>query len=229
MIWTPEKKQRFRDLWAEGHSTAEIGRRLGCGKNAVCGMRRRIDLTPRRSACKPSGVTDDQILDQLVLGRGAQEVANLLHVGCQRTINIRNSAGIEVRRRLKTRRRITRTMQDQAFAMFRDGRTIHEVRAVLKVAMKRVCELKQYFLTTEAEMVIRSDAQLEWTVVEGPPVRKTAEIIEFPRGFHQCSHVTEGPRRTWLHCSEPAVKGKSYCAEHQALYYVPVRRAESVA
>jgi len=35
MEWTDETIARLRALWAEGHSTAEIGRRLGISKNAV--------------------------------------------------------------------------------------------------------------------------------------------------------------------------------------------------
>lgn len=40
---------RLRELWAEGHSTAEIGRRLCVGKNSVVSKAHRLDLPGRPS------------------------------------------------------------------------------------------------------------------------------------------------------------------------------------
>ena len=45
--WTEDAIARLRALWDEGHPTAEIGRRLCVGKNAVIGKARRLHLTPR--------------------------------------------------------------------------------------------------------------------------------------------------------------------------------------
>ena len=36
-VWTQDLIDNLGRLWAEGHSTAEIGRRLGLTKNAVVG------------------------------------------------------------------------------------------------------------------------------------------------------------------------------------------------
>ena len=49
MEWSEEAIARLRVLWDEGHSTAEIGRRLGCSKNAVISKSHRIDLPARPS------------------------------------------------------------------------------------------------------------------------------------------------------------------------------------
>ncbi|MGE0415253.1 MAG: GcrA family cell cycle regulator [Acetobacteraceae bacterium] len=49
MEWTEETITRLRALWAEGHSTAEIGRRLGVSKNAIVGKAHRLDLPARPS------------------------------------------------------------------------------------------------------------------------------------------------------------------------------------
>jgi GcrA cell cycle regulator len=51
-IWTPDLIQNLSRLWDEGHSTAEIGRRLGISKNAVVGKAHRLALTPRPSPLK---------------------------------------------------------------------------------------------------------------------------------------------------------------------------------
>lgn len=49
MDWSAEAIDRLRALWAEGLSTAEIGRRMGVSKNAVVGKAHRLNLTARPS------------------------------------------------------------------------------------------------------------------------------------------------------------------------------------
>ena len=49
MNWDLDAICLLTALWHEGHSTAEIGRRLGISKNAVCGKAHRIDLPSRPS------------------------------------------------------------------------------------------------------------------------------------------------------------------------------------
>ncbi|MSP04658.1 MAG: GcrA cell cycle regulator [Acetobacteraceae bacterium] len=55
MEWNEEAIGRLRALWAEGHSTAEIGRRLGVTKNAVVGKAHRLDLPARPSPIRRDG------------------------------------------------------------------------------------------------------------------------------------------------------------------------------
>jgi GcrA cell cycle regulator len=49
MDWTTEAIERLRVLWSEGHSTAEIGRRMGVSKNSVVGKAHRLQLPARPS------------------------------------------------------------------------------------------------------------------------------------------------------------------------------------
>ncbi len=49
MEWSDETIGQLRALWAEGHSTAEIGRRMGVSKNAVVGKAHRLNLSARPS------------------------------------------------------------------------------------------------------------------------------------------------------------------------------------
>lgn len=49
MDWTDEVIARLRALWDEGHSTAEIGRRLSITKNSVVGKAHRLNLPARPS------------------------------------------------------------------------------------------------------------------------------------------------------------------------------------
>lgn len=52
MEWPEQTISRLRILWTEGHSTAEIGRRLGLSKNSVVGKAHRLDLEARPSPIK---------------------------------------------------------------------------------------------------------------------------------------------------------------------------------
>jgi GcrA cell cycle regulator len=54
MDWNEETIARLRALWNEGHSTAEIGRRLGITKNAVVGKAHRLNLPARPSPIRRS-------------------------------------------------------------------------------------------------------------------------------------------------------------------------------
>lgn len=52
MEWTEEVVAQLRKWWAEGLSTAEIGRKLNMTKNAVVGKAHRLKLPPRPSPIK---------------------------------------------------------------------------------------------------------------------------------------------------------------------------------
>jgi len=57
MDWGGDAIERLRALWAEGHSTAEIGRRMGITKNAVVGKAHRLHLPPRPSPIRRDGTS----------------------------------------------------------------------------------------------------------------------------------------------------------------------------
>ena len=53
-VWTDKKIEKLKDLWKEGISTAEIGKRLGFSKNAIVGKVNRLGLEHRTSPIKTS-------------------------------------------------------------------------------------------------------------------------------------------------------------------------------
>ena len=52
--WSDHTMTQLRQLWKEGHTTAEIGRRLAISKNAVVGKVRRLALDARPSPIRSS-------------------------------------------------------------------------------------------------------------------------------------------------------------------------------
>ena len=61
MEWNQDVIVRLRSLWDEGHSTAEIGRRLGVTKNAVVGKAHRLDLPARPSPIRRDGTSAPRV------------------------------------------------------------------------------------------------------------------------------------------------------------------------
>jgi GcrA cell cycle regulator len=55
MEWNEDTIGRLRAFWAEGLSTAEIGRRMGVSKNAIVGKAHRLNLTARPSPIRRDG------------------------------------------------------------------------------------------------------------------------------------------------------------------------------
>ena len=51
--WTAERTKNLVDLWNQGLTTIEIGRRLGVTKNSVVGKAHRLDLPKRQSPIPP--------------------------------------------------------------------------------------------------------------------------------------------------------------------------------
>lgn len=61
MEWTDEIVARLRELWAQGLSTAEIGRQLNVTKNAVVGKAHRLGLEGRPSPIRKASATKDKV------------------------------------------------------------------------------------------------------------------------------------------------------------------------
>ena len=90
--WTPEATQQLRDDWAAGISTAEIGRRLGAGKNAIIGKSHRLKLDGRTSVVIARDLTPHvlvKIRNDIAAGRLQKDIATFYHVGAKRIVAIR--------------------------------------------------------------------------------------------------------------------------------------------
>lgn len=69
--------RELRVLWAAGHSTAEIGRRLGVSKNAVVGKAHRMDLGGRPSPIRRSTSKPDPDAIEMKANREIPKVTSL--------------------------------------------------------------------------------------------------------------------------------------------------------
>ena len=80
MSWDTKEVALLKKLWAAGQSAAQIARRLGCSRNAVCGRLTRLGL---KRGHKPPTTTQDKagpeakagVVGRLCPPRGKESVA----------------------------------------------------------------------------------------------------------------------------------------------------------
>ena len=124
--WTPERDGELLGLWDEGHSTSEIGRRMGITKNAVIGRAHRLMLPARPSPIRvnqaqaqPWDEEDDGLL-RAIYGGGltvaqiAERMGRTPHAISYRAANLGLKAG----------KRDTQTRPRHSFARLSAGRGV---------------------------------------------------------------------------------------------------------
>ncbi len=90
MAWTDEQVEQLRTLWAEGHSTAEIGRRMGLEKNAVVGKAHRLGLASRASPIlyQNNAARNEDILASVARGIAQVDIARRLKLSPDTVSNV---------------------------------------------------------------------------------------------------------------------------------------------
>ena len=78
--WPDAAVTQLRQLWAEGHSTAEIGRRMGLSKNSVIGKADRLGLN-RPNPLLRDPHRNDTIFRLYAAGLSNAEIGRLSGVG----------------------------------------------------------------------------------------------------------------------------------------------------
>ena len=68
--WTPDHIKTLIALWNEGHTTSEIGSRMGITKNAVVGKVHRLGLPKRGSPIKPKPEKKSNVVSMAQLRPG---------------------------------------------------------------------------------------------------------------------------------------------------------------
>jgi GcrA cell cycle regulator len=193
LYWTPERVQQLRDLWAEGATTSEIGRRIGCGKNAIIGKAWRLKLDARPSPIRRDVVPKairfaapippdmrDAILDALDSGLGEGPIVQRL--GC----------------------------------------SFHAVRRVRHEAEAKMIrsEFQPAFELIVIERPRPPVVLPKWVSMAIPPAKSCCWVEAMPGAFGLDGFTTTRARgsRTWVYCDDPNVEaGSSYCREHDAI------------
>jgi GcrA cell cycle regulator len=212
MDWNEETILRLRGMWAEGHSTAEIGRRLGVTKNAVVGKAHRLDLPARPSPIRRDGVSGAQprrTAPRRVEGPTLPPLSsNVLPV----------AAPVE-------RVAVAGVAASSPPARPEASRPQLYQPAPLAAVPQAV--------QPTAPLPVMKPVEVPRAVSHAMPApvpRLHSAPRPYARSLTCCWPIGEPGTKTFRFCDDAASNGKPYCAQHAALAYVKVRdRREDAA
>ncbi len=210
-IWSEVQVQQLHALWAEGHPTAEIGKRMGLTKNMVIGKAHRERLAPRASPIRREQAPPPRIT--------LLETADLkgLRVG-QRTVLHRMPTKGD-RMRLVWNVRCDCGHEDPVFASDLVGPTPPQSckQCAIKLAAAKRFEAASCPGPVTKKPVLTPVAPVEPPSAPKPYVRRTPDPFRcdiLPRSL-TCEWITSTSLPV-KKCGQPAVRGKPYCADHGA-------------
>jgi len=206
MVWNEETVLYLTDLWTQGHSTAEIGRRLGVSKNAIVGKAHRLDLAARpspirRDASRPASERPQALprVEGPTLPPLASAIAHPASV----------SPGV-------------RLAQPAGPAPAQVSRS--SVDATPRKTPALFASTAPVSATAPPRREIGQGTSSQGTMGQGtPPLpRRAAPCCCWPIG--------EPGTRDFRFCDDASLPGKPYCDEHAKLAYVKIRdRRENAA
>ena len=193
-------KPTLRMLWGEGHSTAEIGRRMGLTKNTIIGAAHRLDLPPRESPI----IRDPERIASVEERREKQRQRDAARYASRSTIPPLKS----VAEAISTPPDAVTPIPDQIIvtppepAYVPHGGRDHRLMMTLG----------------RGNALSERGPTLPPIAAEPPPVPLT------PRPFARVRECTwpigEPGTPTYRTCDAPADGGRPYCGEHCAVAYV---------
>jgi GcrA cell cycle regulator len=253
MEWTEESIRLLTAFWADGLSTAEIGRRLGVSKNAVVGKAHRLELTarpspihwdgPPRQRSKPRPGTPPRLTGGTLpplesTAPGSQPAGEHAASGPPAAVFAARTAAA-------TDRPVGATARPDAAptvalrpsapgSASTSGAADRAVPADAKRAAAAVAAsppaVPDPAPASSPESASRAALK---PVPETPPARTTAGSTRaalqavasrpFGRVVTCCWPIGEPGTRDFHFCDGRSVPGKPYCEEHAALAYVKVR------
>ncbi len=198
MVWDEETIRSLRDLWAQGLSTAEIGRRLGVSKNAIVGKAHRLDLDAR-----PSPIRRDA-------AKPATERAAPLPRMAGPTLPPLASSGVEV---------YPPPAMEQP-AVSPPPVVTPAVLEAVEVLSSNVQPLRP------APAIVMRPAALPPApvITASPRVIMPSMPIQARRSTPSCCWpIGEPGTKAFRFCDDASLPGKPYCDEHAKLAYVRIR------
>jgi len=196
--WNESKIEQLRNLWADGHSSAEIGRRIGMTKNAVIGKARRIGLPNRESPIAlttPWSSEEDAIVESSAQeGMDDDQIAILLPTRTRQAIQARRyTLGVLL---------------------------THETRARQKLAgsagRKNKCTRRRKPSQVRLAFFHDSEPKPPQIVYPISPADLHCETVRNDNRAPDGCRWLVNDRSPWLACAAKRMSGESYCPAHAA-------------
>lgn len=233
MIWDSETIDRLRRLWDEGHSTAEIGRRLCASKNMIVGKAHRLGLEARPSpilAAKGGAVSaqhhlvtlegstlpplaSDAALPPLPLEMGAPPAWT---VWCGKL----SAVTFNTMRRAKHKAECPVASQRTSLRLWECTCGVSQPESKVATARPPAVSKPSAPIIVPGRPIVRADAP--------DPEIAVAPTVFKPRRSEPCCWPI-GQGKSMRYCDNPAEPGRVYCTEHGNRAYVKRRSAHDEA
>jgi GcrA cell cycle regulator len=219
MIWDDETILLLKDLWAKGHSTAEIGRRLHVSKNAIVGKAHRLDLDARPSPVHdltPIDASKIEKMRELILaGFSDSTVASHTGIGASRARGFRESLGFPKFDPTATKP-VDRVSLPPLPSSF-----VERLIAPQRVNPPKPRPPVRAVLFTTSAVAPRRPLFA--------PLPQPAEPLRIDRDRECCWPIGEPRTKAFRFCGDAPIRVKPYCPEHAGVAYVRVRQREEAA
>ncbi len=220
MVWDEDTIRQLRDLWTQGFSTAEIGRRLGVSKNAIVGKAHRLDLEARpspirRDVAKP--VTERPTSFPRMAGPTLPPLASA-------------GAPAFVPQALAPQAFVPPAFVPPAMAPAATGPAI--IPVIIPAAIAPLSNVQSlHAAPVPAVRPVTPASTRPPSVMPAPrPVMQSAPIQTRRSAPSCCWPIGEPGTKAFRFCDDTSLHGKPYCDEHAKLAYVRIRdRKEDAA
>jgi hypothetical protein len=234
-VWEAEADARLRHFWDEGHSTAEIGRRMGISKNSVVGRAHRLKLTPRANPTRVSADWTDELdailrkcaIHRIPLREAAKSTGRSVSACSNRAgaLGLKFASGRPTVRRGTWSSKVSQTPRLPGCSPAAAGR-----RAVHSLAP--AAHPSPALAGDPTAAFPRGTAQGRLSALHGVSSQTTAPPAFGSAGASSgegCRYIGGDPLQGARHCDAPRGRRldglpSSYCPHHHALCHVPPER-----
>jgi len=221
--WTRDRVALLRQLWDQGLTVVEIGRRMGLNKNQVIGKKGRLQLPCRaaqRDAARRWTEADDVTLRRLYGGlMTAAEIASRMGRSKGAIAHRAAKLGLSAERRALPR---SRGMVPQPAARSSRELPVSGARAASPSRPRAATPSGALSSAVERLGASPQAENLPGAVVAAPPRRVFSH--------KQCQYITGNDRRSYRFCEAPVVENamgrpSAFCATHFDLCLVSPKKA----
>jgi GcrA cell cycle regulator len=220
MVWDEETIRVLKDLWAQGHSTAEIGRRLSVSKNAIVGKAHRLELDARPSPIRRDIVNPSPERPESYPRLAGATLPPLASTNAQPIAPASRASSPPASLS-------TTPLSTTAVPAATAAPVLNSQAPVSRSSAPPLSYVQPVRVST---MAPRPDVQPRPPAASPRPAIPAAPV-QIRRSVPSCCWpIGEPGTKTFRFCDDTSLPGKPYCDEHARLAYVRVRdRKEDAA
>lgn len=198
MAWTDAMVEKLKELWSQGVTTGEIGKRLGISKNSIVGKVHRLGLEGRPSPIKKSSDETPAVKDKKTSKKAEKKVQEA-----------------PIKTEVKKEKSPVSTKKEKNKEPKNETKAQTTPVAPKKNTVKVDSQIEEDDIKLIKSLEVKSEKDYQ---------KENIALIELDN--HTCRWPLGDPKDPDFHfCGRKVKTGQTYCEEHSAIAYVkPVRR-----